>query len=224
VAEATVTTSTPPPPPSSNASSRPSNHTTSGNGSTAAAEAVEAQAWGEGLWEGVCVLRSPALSPPPPPVAPPPVAPKDSKFFVSFTVTLPYTKADFDTDKQTKYKNAVAMAAATIPDNVDILSSTEARRRGGFVKAETKVRATEETGMTALATALGTGDALKNKLNTGLKAQGLAEATGVTDLMSATRVTDPPKPPPPQSPGPLLIDYMRSVACRIARPIVSNLI
>jgi hypothetical protein len=175
---------------------------------------VEAQAWGEGLWEGVCVLRPPVLSPPPPPVAP-----KDSKYFVSFTVTLPYTKADFDTDKQTKYKNAVAMAAATIPHaaatiphNVDILSITEARRRGGFVKAETKVRATEETGMTALATALGTGDALKNKLSTALKAQGLAEATGVTAeatgeatgeaTAEATAVTDPAKPPPPQSPGP----------------------
>ena len=126
---------------------------------------VEARAWGEGLWEGVCVLRPPVLSPPPPPVAP-----KDSKYFVSFTVTLPYTKADFDTDKQTKYRNAVAMAADTIPDNVDIVSITEARRRGGFVKAETKVRATEETGMTALATALGTGDALKNKINSACRA------------------------------------------------------
>jgi hypothetical protein len=201
VAEATVTTSTPPPPPSSNASSRPSYQTTSGNGSTAAAEAVEAEAWGKGLWEGICVLRPPVSSPPPLPVAP-----KDSKYFVSFIVTLPYTKADFDKDKQTKYRNAVAMAAATIPDNVDILSITEARRRGGFVKAETKVRATEETGMTALATALGTGDALKNKLSTALKAQGLAEATGVNAEATgeATGVTDPGKPHPPESPGPLI--------------------
>jgi hypothetical protein len=105
-------------------------------------------------------------------------APKDSQYYVEFTVTLPYTQADFDTDKQTKYKKALAMAAGTVPDNVEIVSITEARRRAGSVIAETKVRASEQAGLHALNGALGTGDALKKRVNTALKAMGLAEAIG----------------------------------------------
>jgi hypothetical protein len=109
------------------------------------------------------------------------VAPKDSKFSVSFSVTLPYTKTEFDTDKQILYKKAVAKAAGTILDNVDIVSMTDARRRAGSVTVETKVRATDAAGQAALTTTLGTGDALKNKLNTELKAVGLKEASAVTN-------------------------------------------
>jgi len=114
------------------------------------------------------------------------VAPKDSKFFVTFSVTLPYTKTEFDADKQTLYKKAVAKAASTILDNVDIVSMTDARRRAGSVAVETKVRATDAAGQAALTTTLGTGDALKNKLNAELKALGLKEASAVTDPTQAS--------------------------------------
>ena len=46
-----------------------------------------------------------------------------------------YSKADFDQAKQDKYKAAVANAAGTTADKVDILSITEGRR----LKVETKV-------------------------------------------------------------------------------------
>ena len=67
-------------------------------------------------------------------------APVNTKFFVSLSVTLPYTKSAFDTAKQEKYKKAVASAAGTVTANVDIVSISEARRRAGSVKVETKVR------------------------------------------------------------------------------------
>ena len=60
------------------------------------------------------------------------------------TVSLPYTKNEFDTAKQDKYKAAVASAAGTRPANVvisNIISITEERRRAGSVKVETKVGA-----------------------------------------------------------------------------------
>ena len=66
--------------------------------------------------------------------------PKDSKFFVTLSVTLPYTKDEFDQSKQDKYKTAVANAAGTVADNVEIVAITEARRRAGQVVVETKVR------------------------------------------------------------------------------------
>jgi hypothetical protein len=114
-------------------------------------------------------------------------APSDTKFYIKFTATMPYSKADFDDAKKNKYKAAVAAAAATIADNVDIVNITEkaaARRAshgGASIEIETKVRANDEAGMTALSKALGTGDDLKTKLNKELKAQGLAEATAFTD-------------------------------------------
>ncbi len=113
------------------------------------------------------------------------VAPKDSIHFVTFVVTLPYTKTEFDTEKQTLYRKAVAKAAGTILDNVDIVSMTDARRRVGSVTVDTKVRATDAAGAAALSTNLGTGDALKNKLNAELKALGLKEASAVTNPTQA---------------------------------------
>jgi hypothetical protein len=98
-------------------------------------------------------------------------------YYVELTITFPYTKADFDTDKQTKYKNAVAMASGTVPDNVEIVSITEAH---GSVKVETIVRVSDKKGFTALNEELGTGDARKDKLSTAIKAMGLAEATSFT--------------------------------------------
>ena len=59
----------------------------------------------------------------------------------ALTVTTPYTKAEFGTAEQGKYKAAVAAAARTAAANVDILSvtDTESQRRAGSVEVETKV-------------------------------------------------------------------------------------
>ena len=77
-----------------------------------------------------------AFSPPPPP---PPAVPKNTTFFVTVTVTLPYTKAEFDQAKQDKYTAAMAATAGTIAANVVIESITEKRRRAGTVDVKTKV-------------------------------------------------------------------------------------
>jgi hypothetical protein len=107
----------------------------------------------------------------------------DSVHALTLTVTLPYTKADFTTAKQTSFKVAVASAAGTVAGNVDILSITESRRRASSVGVETKIRAPDATGLTTLKSTLGSDtSALKTKLNTELKAQGLAESTGVTPV------------------------------------------
>jgi len=68
-------------------------------------------------------------------VAPP------STTFVTLTVSMPYSKADFDSAKQDKYKAAMAAAAGTSADNVDVVSVTEttAQRRAGSIDVETKV-------------------------------------------------------------------------------------
>lgn len=44
-----------------------------------------------------------------------------------------------------------------------------------------QIRAKDESGVSALTDALGSGDDLKNKLNQELVAQGLEQSTGVTD-------------------------------------------
>ena len=67
------------------------------------------------------------------------VAPADTKHFVMLTVTLPYTKADFDQAKQDKYKTAMAATAGTSYTNVDIKKVTEKLRRAGSVDVETVV-------------------------------------------------------------------------------------
>jgi hypothetical protein len=68
-----------------------------------------------------------------------PKAPADTKHFVMLTVTLPYTKADFDQAKQEKYKAAMAATAGTSVANVVIEMITEKRRRAGSVDVKTKV-------------------------------------------------------------------------------------
>ena len=78
---------------------------------------------------GAAVVTTPA------PVA---TAPTETKHFVTLIVTLPYTKADFES-KQDKYKAAIAAAAGTSAANVEILVITEKRRRAGSVDVQTKV-------------------------------------------------------------------------------------
>ena len=132
---------------------------------------------------GVAFAPQEAATTTAPTITPAPVAkaPADTKFFVTLTVTLPYTKADFDDKaKKDKFRAAVAAAAGTIAENVKILSITEKRRRAGSVDVETKIRASDQEGMDVVATALGSGDDLKTKINAELTKQGLEEATGVT--------------------------------------------
>ena len=81
-----------------------------------------------------CADDGVAFSPPPPPPLP-----KNTTFFVTVTVTLPYTKAEFDQAKQDKYTAAMAATAGTIAANVVIESITEKHRRAGAVDVKTKV-------------------------------------------------------------------------------------
>ena len=61
------------------------------------------------------------------------------------SVTMPFTKDEFDDTKKTKYKAAVASAAGTSADNVEILDIKEVRRRAGSIQVETKVRLKSES-------------------------------------------------------------------------------
>ena len=99
---------------------------------------------------------------------------------------MPYTKSEFDSAKQDKFKASVASAAGTIASNVDILSITEERRRAGGIDIETKICAADEAGMDKMSESLGSGDAVKTKINTELKKQGLREATASTSLSSSS--------------------------------------
>jgi len=56
------------------------------------------------------------------------VVDKNTQHFVILEVRMPYSKAEFDADKQTKYKKAMARVALTIPENI-VIGITEARRR-----------------------------------------------------------------------------------------------
>ena len=99
--------------------------------------------------------------------------PSDSTFFVTFTMTMPYTTSEFDIGKQSKYKAAVASAAGTVAANVDILSITGTRRRAGKVDVETKIRSRDAAGVDAVSSSLGSGDALRSKIDQKLMEQGL---------------------------------------------------
>ena len=59
---------------------------------------------------------------------------------MTITVKMPYSKVEFDTSIQEKYKSAIASSAGTSPSNIDILSIAEGTRRAGSVQVETKVR------------------------------------------------------------------------------------
>ena len=107
---------------------------------------------------------------------------------VIITVTMPYSKAEFDDAKQTSYKKAVAKVAATSEKNIR-LTITEGARRAGSVKVETKILAGSSSRLTEIKKALGS-DAKKllAKLNKELKAQGLNDATDVTEPKDAPQV------------------------------------
>jgi len=109
------------------------------------------------------------------------VVPADSPYFVVFFVAMPYTKSEFDTQKQYTFKQAMAIAADTSPLNIDIMSITAGRRRAGSVDVETKVRAENATGVKTLESALGPSGSgtLKENFNREVTKLGLQEATRV---------------------------------------------
>jgi len=104
---------------------------------------------------------------------------------VTLTITMPYSKAEFDMAKQDKFMAAVASAAGTTAANVEILAITEQRRRAGSVKVETKIRAIDSKSLDMLIGELGTGVALKVLINGKLKNQGLTESSSVTEPAKA---------------------------------------
>ena len=110
---------------------------------------------------------------------------------VTMTVTMPYTKPDFNTARQDKYKDAVSIVADTTAADVGIASITEVRRRAGSVNVETKISASDSAGADKLALALGDGDALMRKINKELVAQGLLESTSVTIQYTAVTTSTP---------------------------------
>ena len=113
-------------------------------------------------------------------------APADSPFNLVLNVKMPYTRAEFDADKQNKFKEAMASAARVPPGNVDIVSINEGRRRQAkSVTVETKLRAKDKASLEALASTLGTGDAMLAKINGELAKRGLPLSTGVSPKSSA---------------------------------------
>ena len=122
-------------------------------------------------------------------------APKDSQHYVQMTVTMPYTVDEFNDALQTSFKKAVASAAGTVAANVVIMSIKAASRRAASVKVETKILAADAAGVTALQSSLGTGDALKTKLDAALQAESLKPSSGLTNpqtgglTSAAARVT-----------------------------------
>merc|ERR1711887_93430 len=98
------------------------------------------------------------------------------KFVVKFTVSLPYSKADFTADKQTKFKEAVASAAGGGATKDDVtLKITEARRRAGKINVEVTIKVATKEAANTMAAAI-----TADKLNEKLKAAGLEEATMVS--------------------------------------------
>jgi hypothetical protein len=91
---------------------------------------------------------------------------------------MPITRAEFNA-ADAKFKEAIAAAAGINPDNVDILSVTESRRRAGSVDVETKLRTMDAAALQALAANLGEGSAMLSKINAELAKRGLPPSTGV---------------------------------------------
>ena len=100
---------------------------------------------------------------------------------------MPYTEEEFKAPAvQTSFKKAVASAAGTVQENVEIVSFKPASRRNAGVVVQTKIRANDATAVTTMTSTLGSGDALKTKLNAALKSEGLKESTGVTAPVTGT--------------------------------------
>ena len=109
---------------------------------------------------------------------------KASEFFLTLSVTLPYTKDQFDKSKQDKYKTAVANAAGTVAANVEIVKITDARRRAGKVDVETKVLAADQEGLDFLKSTLTSchdDGTAKCKIDKALVNEGLEKSTSAAE-------------------------------------------
>ena len=107
--------------------------------------------------------------------------PPESDFCVTFSIMMKYTKEEFDTDQQIKFKTAIAESACTDPVNIDILSVAESRRRANNLKVETKIRVADATSISDVTKTLGTGNQLKTKIDKALEDQGLYTCLGVSE-------------------------------------------
>ena len=113
---------------------------------------------------------------------------KASEFFLTLSVTLPYTKDQFDKSKQDKYKTAVANAAGTVAANVEIVKITDARRRAGKVDVETKVLAADQEGLDFLKSTLTSchdDGTAKCKIDKALVREGLEKSTSAAEPIKA---------------------------------------
>jgi hypothetical protein len=119
------------------------------------------------------------------------LVPLETQFFITMSVTMPYSKANFNSVEQVKFKNAMAFASGTSTINVEILSIVEGRRRAGNVIVDTKIRAADMAGMAGITESLGSGDVLQTKINAELKKQGLKEATGFSSLNISSPASSP---------------------------------
>merc|ERR1711906_19015 len=131
-------------------------------------------------------------------------------FEVRFTVSLPYSKADFTADKQTKFKEAVASAAGAAIADVT-LTITEVRRRAGKINVEVTIKVATEAAAKTMASAI-----TVDKLNEKLKAAGLEEAT----MVSAPTVAKKGDPKA-ATPAPALDASARPAASPIVAPVVA---
>ena len=114
---------------------------------------------------------------------------KASTFFLTLSVTLPYTKDQFDKSKQDKYKTAVANAAGTIAGNVEIVKITDARRRAGKVNVETKILAADQLGLNSLRYTLASchdDGTAKCKIDKALAREGLEKSTAAAEPLMFT--------------------------------------
>ena len=102
-------------------------------------------------------------------------------------MTMPYTEEQFSAaDVRKAFKKAVASAAGTVPENVEIVSVQQARRRTSSVVVKTKILAKDEAALTTMTSTLGSGGALKTKLNATLSKEGLKESTSITPPATGT--------------------------------------
>ena len=108
----------------------------------------------------------------------------DVKSSVVFTVTMPYSKTEFEKDKQDRYKRAVADAAGTDKKYVEL--KIVEKRRAGSIKVETKIVSTSADGAKKLKENLGSGEMLKKKINEELKKQNLKESTAISEVATSS--------------------------------------
>ena len=125
------------------------------------------------------VPPSPPSASPVPPPPPPPPALIPSPFVVTMAVSMPISIAEFDNNKQTVFKAAVATTAGVLPANVDISNITSITTAGSRrllavgIRVDFRVNAATRSASTLLESKLSSATVL----NTNLQQAGLPQAT-----------------------------------------------